>query len=144
LDFECATFGGGCDYLEPWNCVADHCLDHHQDGDETGFDCGGSCKKCEYGGCKQDGDCVSSQCNHQGAISWCTPTIPDRCDAIPLVCSSEGCADGARDGFETDVDCGGTNACTRCKVGQRCRWPGDCEPGHNCQYVNGSAEYVCL
>ncbi len=39
----------------------------------------------------------------------------------------DGCADGLRDGIETDVDCGGT--CAGCGPGQDCSGSGDCASG---------------
>jgi hypothetical protein len=38
------------------------------------------------------------------------------------------CADGERNGIETDIDCGG-DACLPCAVGQQCANDGDCESG---------------
>lgn len=37
------------------------------------------------------------------------------------------CTDGAKNGAETDPDCGG--GCPKCKIGQSCGLPGDCENG---------------
>jgi hypothetical protein len=38
------------------------------------------------------------------------------------------CDDGAQNGDETDVDCGGS--CAQCKVGDKCAAPGDCPLGY--------------
>ena len=40
-------------------------------------------------------------------------------------CAADTCSDGARDGAETDVDCGG-GACPPCSDGQLCSLPSDC------------------
>jgi hypothetical protein len=49
------------------------------------------------------------------------------------VCAAPSCADGVRNGVETDVDCGGGNSggatCDRCAVGQTCQVAGDCQSG---------------
>lgn len=42
----------------------------------------------------------------------------------------ETCADRIRDGDESDIDCGGTNAdCPRCTAGAMCTVPEDCQTG---------------
>ena len=74
-----------------------------KDGAETDVDCGGPiCPKCaDTLACAVDADCASSIC-----------------DGDRLTCTPEACADGTRNGGETDVDCGGA-AC------------GGCADGHN-------------
>jgi hypothetical protein len=49
-----------CDAIS-LHCVADHCLDHALDGDETDIDCGGpTCPVCPLGGiCRANTDCVT-------------------------------------------------------------------------------------
>ncbi|WP_437954496.1 hypothetical protein WME76_23220 [Sorangium sp. So ce119] len=42
------------------------------------------------------------------------------------------CANGQKDGLETDVDCGGTLCDKRCGDGQSCAVVGDCSPGMSC------------
>ncbi|HEU4539188.1 MAG TPA: hypothetical protein VFS00_33940, partial [Polyangiaceae bacterium] len=44
------------------------------------------------------------------------------------VCALLDCVDGAQNGAETDVDCGGP-ACLPCDTGARCQGPGDCAEG---------------
>ena len=42
----------------------DHCSDNKKDGDETGIDCGGSCKPCSLGvHCEVNSDCSSGYCD---------------------------------------------------------------------------------
>jgi hypothetical protein len=90
-------------------CVADHCADNVQNGDETGVDCGGSkCAKCKVGQfCGVDKDCVSG--------------VSDG-----VYCVADGCRDRRKNGDESGVDCGGDNTCRRCGAGESCGFPGDC------------------
>lgn len=59
--------------------------------------------------------------------------VSDAQCADGLTCNADGdcvaptCEDGARNGSESDVDCGGT--CPACAVGGRCELPADCETG---------------
>ena len=39
------------------------------------------------------------------------------------------CSDGKKSPDETDVDCGGSNQCQRCSIGQQCAVDSDCGPG---------------
>ena len=118
VEADCQSFA--CD-ASTARCIQNQCLDHVQDGNETDLDCGGGiCKGCEFGqACLLDLDCKSQAC-----------------DAISLKCISDGCADHRVDGNETDVDCGG--GCDSCPVGRKCRYSGDCMPGHVC-----NAQKVC-
>ena len=61
--------------------------------------------------------------------------FPCTCTQTGRVLSTGTCSDGAKNGRETDVDCGGFNspapgaiavACPKCKVGQRCEVIVDC------------------
>jgi hypothetical protein len=111
-DADCQSFA--CD-VDSATCIDNQCLDHVQDGNETAVDCGGGiCKGCGFGqACLLDEDCGSMAC-----------------DAVSLKCVAYQCADHRVDGMETDVDCGG--GCDQCATGQKCRWNGDCQPGHVC------------
>jgi hypothetical protein len=61
---------GACDGISS-KCVANTCLDHHQDGRETDADCGGanSCSRCRPGAkCLVDSDCqVGHTCSTDGS-----------------------------------------------------------------------------
>ena len=107
----CNTKLGGCscDAIS-LTCVADRCIDHKKDGDESDVDCGGfTCPACGTGMiCTSNGDCKSSGC-----------------DALTALCAASQCADHQRDGNETDVDCGG-GFCTPCSLGMGCRIDYDC------------------
>lgn len=96
--------GGACD--GEGVCVATTCDSGEQDGDETGVDCGGSCKLCDDGqGCGSDLDCLSGVCDQ--------------------TCQPSSCTDGALNGTETDVDCGGSCG-LKCDVGDACAVNADC------------------
>lgn len=92
--------------------VANSCADGALDGNETDLDCGGSCQACGVGRhCIGVSDCASGAC----VIGVC---------AAP---STNRCADGVRDGDESDVDCGGS--CVPCSGGRRCQTYFDCASG---------------
>jgi hypothetical protein len=117
VDTDCMS--NACDGIS-LVCVSDQCADHRTDGNETAVDCGGgTCPACANGlACAADTDCASNAC-----------------DGISLVCVSDQCADHRTDGNETDVDCGGTDACNRCLVGQKCVVSTDCQATHTCAPV---------
>lgn len=114
VDPDCSS--NACDGVT-LTCVSSQCFDHRRDGVETDVDCGGGvCPICATGSkCTIDSDCATNAC-----------------DATSLTCVSNQCADHRVDGTETDVDCGGTNACSRCLVGQKCLVNSDCQAGHTC------------
>lgn len=111
-------------------CLADHCTNDIQDGDETLVDCGGSCGSCSpvggtagasyfcfnvlceegQGDCNSDADCAAGLIcqNDVGATYGFSPTTD--------VCVVSHCSDGVLSGDETDVDCGGAN-CAACSGG---------------------------
>ncbi len=94
-------------------CVRISCSDNVKNGYETGVDCGGSmCSPCAAGqGCAQDSDCASAFC-----------------DQNTSVCGAVSCTNGIKDGYETDVDCGGPT-CSACADGQTCNSARDCQSG---------------
>ena len=94
-------------------CVATQCEDSLQDNMETGIDCGGPCTtKCAVGGgCLVNGDCSAGFCN-----------------TTTKLCVATQCEDGAKDGSETDVDCGGAT-CSKCGMGGACMGNSDCTSG---------------
>ncbi len=91
------------------------CNDTIKNGGETDVDCGGAtCAKCINGKtCGVGGDCLSGSC----AGGVCAPPPPT-------------CMDGAKNGTESDVDCGGAT-CPKCANGKVCGVGGDCSSG-NC------------
>ena len=99
-----------CDAISH-SCVASQCIDHGLDGLETDIDCGGGiCPTCAVGKmCILNGDCTSTACNF----------VTNRC-------VTGLCFDQRKDGTETDIDCGGANACNRCGVGLNCMADSDC------------------
>jgi hypothetical protein len=96
-------------------------LDHHASGDESDVDCGGIlCAQCILGQkCNYDNDCTTNAC-----------------DGNTRVCIVDQCADHRVDGTETDIDCGGANACSRCTSGRWCKVDSDCQAGLKCEGTN--------
>lgn len=87
-----------------------HCTDDTQSDGETDLNCGGECEPCPLGaGCAASRDCAEGEC-------------------IDGVCQEAGCMNGARDGSESDVDCGGS-CDKKCVTGQNCNRASDCESG---------------
>jgi hypothetical protein len=87
----------------------EHCNNTIVDNDETDTDCGGltTCQRCGIGKvCLADSDCRSVFCKSG-------------------FCSDVACDDLFKNGFETDVDCGGT-ACDKCGLNQSCIYNSDC------------------
>ncbi|MBI5509046.1 MAG: fibro-slime domain-containing protein [Deltaproteobacteria bacterium] len=95
--------------------VAPSCTDGRRNGLETGVDCGGpTCQACGTGGgCTLPSDCDSGSC-----------------DPVARECLAATCADGAMNGSETGVDCGGSCAALTpaqtCLNGQGCATGADC------------------
>ena len=123
VDADCSS--NACDAVT-LTCVSKQCLDHQQDGLETDADCGGGiCPACALDkACLLDSDCLTTAC-----------------DSISRVCVRSQCGDHRQDGSESDVDCGGTNTCNGCAVGQRCNMNFDCQVGHSCSLTSPR---VCL
>jgi hypothetical protein len=115
VDRDCTT--AACDALT-FTCDASQCTDHLRDGTETDVDCGGlTCPACAAGmGCLVDSDCSTTACS-----------------ATTLQCVANQCADGHRDGSETDVDCGG-GLCPACALGKGCAANADCT-STTCDFV---------
>ncbi len=90
------------------------CGNGMRDGDETDVDCGGSCAaSCGDGqGCGSDEDCASGRCD------------ADENECVP----NPTCADGEKNGDETDVDCGG-GCPNNCDDGEGCEDGDDCVSG---------------
>ncbi len=119
-DEDCLSLN--CDDKATLTCIADSCFDLIKNGNETFADCGGSCEKnCATGQtCLAGADCADGVCN-----------------ATTKLCMAAVCPDGAKNGLETDVDCGGA-ACLAlatpalCQLGQGCLTDADCDaPKHN-------------
>lgn len=103
--------GSLCELIpDPRLCsnVPRQCRDGIQNGDETGVDCGGSCRPCVEGihcgnGIK-DGDETGVDCGGS-----CEPCLID----------SRHCSNGIQDADETGVDCGGAD-CEPCIIFGAC------------------------
>jgi hypothetical protein len=111
---DCALVGG---FAQCQNniCIVPNapCGNAVKDGSETDVDCGGSqCGKCQNGWfCSVGTDCKSGACS--GGV---------------CVAANPTCADGIKNGGETDTDCGGP-VCAKCAGGQTCSNVGDCLSG---------------
>ena len=131
------------------------CGDGTKNGAETDIDCGGgTCAKCAQGKtCSLNGDCAGGACVDgfccdkacSGVCEACsnakTGLTNGTCGGLAAgsapkaacpnaadVCGAGGkcrCGDGAKDGSETDVDCGGA-VCGKCAQGKACTAPADC------------------
>ena len=112
-------------------CRPGNCSDGIRDTGEAGIDCGGSttCPRCPLGQpCGTATDCASGYCKK------------NVCTVLP------GCNNGVKDGRESDVDCGGSDAtCARCADHRHCAHPSDCASG-NCgvELLNGMPAIACL
>ncbi len=93
--------------------VTNACLDGVKSGMETDVDCGSVCDaKCLLGqACAAGPDCASGICH-----------------ATTRRCVADACADGARNGAETDIDCGGAS-CSACANARACAADADCSSG---------------
>jgi hypothetical protein len=98
-------------------CATPSCRDAERNGGETDTDCGGSSSGCERclasAGCLVDEDCGSGAC-------------------VSGSCAGSRCDDNQKNGTETGIDCGGTDAaCPACPDASGCGLGSDCESG-NC------------
>jgi hypothetical protein len=123
-DSDCSSglcSGGICGVLPP------SCEDGEQNGSETDTDCGGSeCAACADGStCVEDNDCASGACT-DGVCGEPLPT----------------CDDDARNGDETDVDCGGS-VCPGCPDGGNCAGDSDCLSGTCVETICGEEVPTC-
>ena len=117
------------------------CNDGIQNGNETGVDCGGICKKrcsgnnnitpntCtdnQKNGDETDVDCGGS-CGQSANEKHCNinkDCTSNNCENNTCKPPSLLCSDGALSGDESDVDCGGS--CALCEVGKKCNSDDDC------------------
>ncbi len=107
FDFQAPALGVGGDGAS----AVPHCRNGELDAElgESDFDCGRGCSPCGVAQhCTDGADCEDGLLCHEGS------------------CVETGCMNGARDGNETDVDCGG-DGCRRCLTDQACGEGSDCE-----------------
>jgi uncharacterized repeat protein (TIGR01451 family) len=104
-------------------CTSATCNDGVKNGSESDIDCGGlTCPPCaDSKTCLVGTDCRNRICS-----------------SVNHTCTSATCADGVKNGAETDVDCGG-GACPYCALGKTCITNSDCSSqkcsGGVCQSV---------
>jgi hypothetical protein len=91
-------------------CTKATCTDTAKNGTESDVDCGGGdCPTCAIGKlCLMPTDCASGVCGVSGGTNVCTT-----------------CPDMAKNGTETDVDCGGA-LCPKCADKKDCLVNSDC------------------
>jgi hypothetical protein len=127
------------------------------DGDCSPVDCGdgyvnaAAGEQCDTAGesATCDADCSPPACGDQhvnpAAGEECDGNTPATvtCVSCALACAAPAasCTDGARNGTETDVDCGG-GACAACAAGMQCLVDTDCVTascaGGTCAEVQGA------
>ena len=94
-------------------CVLPRNDDGAKNGSETDVDCGGgaptNASRCS------DGKACGAGANCQSYV--CTGSV----------CQVPKCNDAYKNGSETDIDCGGANACVRCATSQGCLADSDCD-----------------
>lgn len=113
-------------------CATPTCADGLKNGMETAADCGGApastCGPCAVGkACVADGDCASGAC-----------------DGVTLKCTAPSCSDGALNGLETGIDCGGPICGSTCPNGETCVVDADCASGSGCSVAGVCAALVAL
>jgi hypothetical protein len=128
-DTDCST--GFC-HPTGHACAMPSCSDGARNGGETDVDCGGPCvAKCGPGkSCFADGDCASAHCYVAGG------------GAGSATCHADLCSDGAQDGGESDIDCGGSCG-AKCAVGQSCLAAVDCASAWCSRYTNTCVATHC-
>lgn len=102
---------------------------------QMGATCGtvsGSCGPLECGSCPAPESCGGAGTpNRCGCAKATCTALGLKCGTAPDGCGGEldcgdCCKDGVKDGFETDVDCGGS-ACAPCVANKTCQVASDCE-----------------
>jgi len=76
------------------------------------------------------GTCVAAKCGDssvQAGVEECDDGNADEADMCTAQCKKPSCMDGAKNGAETDVDCGG--GCDKCGLGGACVANSDCGQG---------------
>ncbi len=106
---------------------------------EAAAACVAAGKKCRPGQrCCSGARCTGSRCACKPGRKRCGKVCRQCCTGADCPsgacrkgrCLPASCADGRRNGDETDVDCGGS--CPPCADGKVCAGNGDCAGGHCC------------
>jgi len=108
-------------------CTAASCGDGVKNGGESDTDCGGPCAlTCPTGAtCNVYTDCASHECAGAGIMT----------------CAAPSCFDSAKNGDETDVNCGGSCA-QKCPPNYACLLAADCI-GNVCNAVTKKCDPTC-
>ncbi|MBX3219077.1 MAG: hypothetical protein KF795_01080 [Labilithrix sp.] len=123
------------------------CSNGRQDSDEAGIDCGGSCPTaCTGGDAQPIGSANGIKDNGETDIDCGGPNAPkcadgktceasgdcqsNFCPESTKVCTVARADDKVKNGFETDIDCGGP-AAPPCTEGKSCLEDGDCHAACN-------------
>ncbi|MBM4345664.1 MAG: IPT/TIG domain-containing protein, partial [Deltaproteobacteria bacterium] len=103
-------------------CVATYCEDGKWQNNEVGIDCAGTCPSlCAAGKtCMEDANCLQDLYCKPGPGS---PDSPGK-----GWCTGPTCDDGAQNGSESSIDCGGKK-CPGCPTGKACKSHADCLGG---------------
>ncbi|MCX6709443.1 MAG: MopE-related protein [Candidatus Woesearchaeota archaeon] len=101
----------------------ENCSNGIIDGLESDVDCGGGkCNACSLNkSCNIHYDCISLSCN-----------------STTKRCMNATCFDGAKNGNESDIDCGGL-CDKKCDIGKKCSENSDCRSG-KCSSSTGKCE----
>ncbi len=74
--------------------------------------------------------CIAAKCGDGvvfAGMEECDDANADEADACTAACKTPTCSDAAKNGMETDVDCGG--GCPKCTLGSACAANTDCSEG---------------
>ena len=107
-DGECKLRCGGEQNPSGGTESPNHCFNNVQDVDETGLDCGGSCKECENISCTTNEECASGKCGIPENLSVSTT------ESEGSICLAGHCGNNVQDMGEIGIDCGGS--CGICSV----------------------------
>ena len=107
------------------------CNNSMQDYGEECIDAAGACREwnhlCSVGSFVSNGDaCETGYMNSSRQCSWTTFKKPD---ILIESATEESCNDGFKNGFESDIDCGGFDCFHKCTPSQRCNSNFDCQSG---------------
>lgn len=132
-DANCPNAGESC-FMD--KCVS--CTDGMMNGNETGVDCGGSCKKCDGTTCAAKNECKSDACVD---TVCCNEVCDGDCKSCNINGSAGTCTNIPLDGTDDAPQCDGNNVCNgagacKLKLGESCNIDADCASG-KCTGMSG-------